>query len=58
MLLIMDSSLEGQYANEDATKLVELASACLQFEARDRPNSKSLLSALEPLQNQKEVNFE
>ncbi|XP_009395438.3 serine/threonine-protein kinase BSK2-like [Musa acuminata AAA Group] len=55
MLLIMDSSLEGQYANEDATKLVELASTCLQFEARDRPNSKSLLSALEPLQNQKEV---
>lgn len=55
MLLVMDSSLEGQYANEDATKLVELASKCLQFEARDRPNSKFLLSAVAPLQTQKEV---
>nr|XP_029123415.1 serine/threonine-protein kinase BSK2 isoform X2 [Elaeis guineensis] len=55
MLLIMDSSLEGQYANEDATQLVELASKCLQFEARDRPNSKFLLSAAAPLQTQKEV---
>lgn len=55
MLLIMDSSLEGQYANEDATQLVELASKCLQFEARDRPNSKFLLSAVAPLQTQKEV---
>ncbi|KAG1359376.1 Serine/threonine-protein kinase BSK2 [Cocos nucifera] len=55
MLLIMDSSLEGQYANEDATKLVELASKCLQFEARDRPNSKFLVSAVAPLQTQKEV---
>ncbi|KAG6532175.1 hypothetical protein ZIOFF_006013 [Zingiber officinale] len=55
MLMIMDSSLEGQYANEDATKLVELASKCLQFEARDRPNSKFLLSAVSPLQTQKEI---
>ncbi|XP_010941215.1 serine/threonine-protein kinase BSK2 [Elaeis guineensis] len=55
MLLIMDSSLEGQYANEDATKLVELASKCLQFEAKDRPNSKYLVSAVAPLQTQKEV---
>ncbi|XP_008799360.1 serine/threonine-protein kinase BSK2-like [Phoenix dactylifera] len=55
MLLIMDSSLEGQYANEDATKLVELASKCLQFEARDRPNSKFLLSAVAPLQTQTDV---
>ncbi|KAG1360885.1 serine/threonine-protein kinase BSK2 [Cocos nucifera] len=45
----------GQYANEDATQLVELASKCLQFEARDRPNSKFLLSAVAPLQTQKEV---
>ncbi|PKU71966.1 serine/threonine-protein kinase BSK2 [Dendrobium catenatum] len=55
ILMLMDSSLEGQYANEDATKLVELASECLQFEAKDRPNSKFLLSAVEPLQKQKEV---
>ncbi|XP_020161037.1 serine/threonine-protein kinase BSK2 [Aegilops tauschii subsp. strangulata] len=55
ILLLMDSSLEGQYANEDASKLVDLASKCLQFEARDRPNIKYLLSSVGPLQKQKEV---
>jgi BR-signaling kinase len=56
ILLLMDSSLEGQYANEDASKLVDLASKCLQFETRDRPNIKYLLSSVGPLQKQKEVN--
>ncbi|KAG8084331.1 hypothetical protein GUJ93_ZPchr0010g10842 [Zizania palustris] len=55
ILLLMDSSLEGQYANEDASKLVDLASKCLQFEARDRPNIKYLLSSVGPLQKQKEA---
>ncbi|MCL7035079.1 hypothetical protein MKW94_029253 [Papaver nudicaule] len=55
VLVVMDSSLEGQYANEDATKLVELASKCLQSEARDRPNTKFLVSAVAPLQKQTEV---
>ncbi|GFZ02883.1 BR-signaling kinase 2 [Actinidia rufa] len=54
-LLLMDSSLEGQYAVEDATKLVELASKCLQYEARDRPDIKFLMSAVAPLQKQKEA---
>ncbi|KAL1220483.1 Serine/threonine-protein kinase BSK2 [Cardamine amara subsp. amara] len=54
-LLLMDSSLEGQYANEDATKLVELASKCLQSEAKDRPDTKFLLSAVAPLQKKEEV---
>ena len=53
----MDSSLEGQYANDDATKLVELASMCLQSEARDRPDTNFLLTAVAPLQKQKEVKF-
>lgn len=53
----MDSSLEEQYENDDATKLVELASKCLQAEARDRPDTKFLLTAVTPLQKQKEVNF-
>lgn len=53
----MDSSLEGQYANDDATKLVELASKCLHSEARDRPDSRFLLAAVGPLQKQKEVKF-
>ncbi|KAL0429390.1 UNVERIFIED_CONTAM: Serine/threonine-protein kinase BSK2 [Sesamum radiatum] len=55
VLLLMDSSLEGQYANEDATALVELASKCLQYEVRDRPDVKFLLTAVAPLQKQQEV---
>ncbi|KAK6947452.1 Serine-threonine/tyrosine-protein kinase, catalytic domain [Dillenia turbinata] len=55
VLLLMDSSLEGQYANDDATKLVELASKCLQSEARDRPDTKFLVTAVSTLQKQKEV---
>ncbi|KAH1045311.1 hypothetical protein J1N35_036095 [Gossypium stocksii] len=52
LLLLMDSSLEGQYANEDASVLVELASKCLQYEARDRPDTKFLHSAVAALQKQ------
>lgn len=55
--LLLDSSLEGQYAQEDATELVELASKCLQYEAKDRPEIKFLLSSVTPLQKQKEVSF-
>lgn len=55
MLSLLDSSLEGQYTQEDATELVELASKCLQYEARDRPDIKFLLLAVEPLLKQKEV---
>ena len=53
----MDSSLERQYADEDATKMIELASQCLQYEAKDRPNIKFILSEVEPLQKQPEVCF-
>ncbi|KAJ0111015.1 hypothetical protein Patl1_00015 [Pistacia atlantica] len=55
LLLLMDSSLEGQYADDDATQLVELASKCLQYEAKDRPDVKFLLTAVVPLQKQTEV---
>ncbi|GLT66050.1 hypothetical protein SLA2020_384440 [Shorea laevis] len=55
LFLLMDSSLEGQYANEDASELVELASKCLQNEPRDRPDIKFLMSTVAPLQKQKEV---
>nr|XP_023905787.1 probable serine/threonine-protein kinase At5g41260 [Quercus suber] len=51
LLLLMDSLLEGQYANDDATyKLIKLTSKCLQSGPRDWPNTKFLLAAVTPLQ--------
>ena len=52
---IMDSHLEGNYSTEVATTLVNLASQCLQYEPRDRPDIKKLVSILEPLQTKSEV---
>lgn len=53
--MLTDSCLEGQFSNEDGTELVRLASRCLQFEQRERPNVKSLVLALTPLQKETEV---
>ncbi|KAL9406452.1 hypothetical protein Peur_003424 [Populus x canadensis] len=53
--MLSDSCLEGQFANDDGTELVRLASRCLQFEPRERPNPKSLVAALIPLQKDTEV---
>ncbi|KAG2550793.1 serine/threonine-protein kinase BSK1-2-like [Panicum virgatum] len=52
---VMDSHLEGNYSTEVATTLVNLASQCLQYEPRDRPDIKKLVSILEPLQKKLEV---
>lgn len=52
---LMDSCLEGQLLNDDGTELVRLASWCLQYEPRERPNPKSLVSALIPIQKETEV---
>ncbi|CAN6300261.1 unnamed protein product [Urochloa humidicola] len=52
---VMDSHLEGNYSIEVATTLVNLASQCLQYEPRDRPDIKKLVSILEPLQTKSEV---
>jgi BR-signaling kinase len=52
---VMDSHLEGNYSIEVATPLVNLASQCLQYEPRDRPDIKKLVSILEPLQIKLEV---
>ncbi|GJN20026.1 hypothetical protein PR202_gb07349 [Eleusine coracana subsp. coracana] len=52
---LMDSHLEGNYSTEVATTLVNLASQCLQYEPRDRPDIKKLVSILEPLQTKQEV---
>ncbi|XP_022732248.1 probable serine/threonine-protein kinase BSK3 [Durio zibethinus] len=54
-LMLMDSCLEGHFSNDDGTELVRLASRCLQYEPRQRPNVKSLVTALTPLQKETEV---
>ncbi|KAH7669509.1 Non-specific serine/threonine protein kinase protein [Dioscorea alata] len=53
--MLTDSCLEGQFSNEDGTELVRLASRCLQYEQRERPNVKSLVQALTPLQKEIDV---
>ncbi|ERM95078.1 hypothetical protein AMTRI_Chr07g81330 [Amborella trichopoda] len=54
-LMLMDSCLEGHFSNDDGTELVRLASRCLQYEPRERPNAKSLVAALTSLQKEVEV---
>lgn len=54
-LMLMDSCLEGHFSNDDGTELVRLASRCLQYEPRERPNVKSLVIALTALQKETEV---
>ncbi|KAI5655493.1 hypothetical protein M9H77_32680 [Catharanthus roseus] len=53
--MLTDSCLEGQFSSDDGTELVRLASRCLQYEPRERPNPKSLVSSLIPLQKETEV---
>jgi hypothetical protein len=53
--MLTDSCLEGQFSNEDGTELVRLASRCLQYEPRERPNVKSIVTALTPLQKETKV---
>ncbi|XP_072974347.1 probable serine/threonine-protein kinase BSK3 isoform X2 [Typha angustifolia] len=48
--MLTDSCLEGQFSDEDGTEVVRLASRCLQYEQRERPNVRSLVNALTPLQ--------
>ncbi|GER57233.1 kinase family protein [Striga asiatica] len=54
-LMLMDSCLEGHFSNDDGTELVRLATRCLQYEARERPNTKSLVTSLVCLQKETEV---
>ncbi|WMV55621.1 hypothetical protein MTR67_049006 [Solanum verrucosum] len=53
--MLTDSCLEGQFSSDDGTELVRIASRCLQYEPRERPNPKSLVAALFPLQKEIEV---
>ena len=55
--MLIDSNLEGHVSNDDGTELVRLASRCLQYEPRERPNARSLVAALTPLQKETEVSF-
>lgn len=52
--MLTDSCLEGQFSIVDGTELVQLASRCLQYEPRERPNPRSLVTALIPLQKELE----
>ncbi|XP_075510203.1 serine/threonine-protein kinase BSK5-like [Primulina tabacum] len=54
-LMLMDSCLEGHFSTDDGTELVRLATRCLQYEARERPNAKSLVTSLLSLQKETEV---
>lgn len=56
-LVLMDSCLEGHFSNDDGTELVRLATRCLQYEPRERPNARSLVIALSSLQKETEVNI-
>lgn len=53
--MLTDSCLEGQFSSDEGTELVRLASRCLQYEPRERPNTKSLVAGLAPLQKETEV---
>ncbi|KAF8031980.1 hypothetical protein BT93_D1020 [Corymbia citriodora subsp. variegata] len=53
--MLIDSALEGQFSSADAVEFFRLASRCLQDEARERPNAKSLVAILRPLQKEAEV---
>ncbi|XP_065027706.1 serine/threonine-protein kinase BSK5-like isoform X3 [Musa acuminata AAA Group] len=55
---LMDSCLEGHFSNSDGTELVRLASRCLQYEPRERPNVKSLVTSLESLEKDAELSFQ
>ena len=54
--LLMDSHLEGKFSTEEATVVVNLASQCLQYEPRERPNTKDLVSTLAPFNSSTDVN--
>lgn len=53
--MLTDFCLEGQVSNNELTELVRLASRCLQYEQRERPNPKILVSILVQLQKEPEV---
>lgn len=55
IILLMDSHLEGNFSTEEATTVVGLASQCLQYEPRERPNTKDLVTSLSLLKTKPDV---
>lgn len=55
--LLMDSHLEGNFSTEEATVVFDLASICLQYEPRERPKTKDLITTLSALQTKPDVSF-
>ncbi|KAI7725040.1 hypothetical protein M8C21_001271 [Ambrosia artemisiifolia] len=55
IILLMESHLEGNFSTDEATILVDLASKCLQYEPKDRPTIKDLVTTLAPLQTKCDV---
>ncbi|KAL8154804.1 hypothetical protein AgCh_000240 [Apium graveolens] len=52
--MLMDSCLEGHFTNDNGTELMRLAMRCLQYEAGERPDTKSIVAALLSLQKETE----
>lgn len=57
ILVLMDSHLEGNFSGEEATAVFNLASQCLQYEPRERPSVKDLVTTLALLQNKADVSL-
>ncbi|XP_062015355.1 serine/threonine-protein kinase BSK5-like [Rosa rugosa] len=54
-LMQLDSRLVDHFSKDDGNELLRLASQCLQFDPCKRPNPKSLVTTLIPLQKETEV---
>ncbi|VFR03352.1 unnamed protein product [Cuscuta campestris] len=54
-LVLMDSCLEGHFSDDEGTQVVRLATRCLQYESRERPSVKSLVTNLTSLQRETDV---
>ncbi|KAM0057355.1 putative protein kinase RLK-Pelle-RLCK-XII-1 family [Helianthus debilis subsp. tardiflorus] len=49
---LTDPFLEGHFSNGDVAEVVRMVSQCLQYEPGERPDAKSVVASLTPLQNQ------
>ncbi|XP_010500669.1 PREDICTED: probable serine/threonine-protein kinase At4g35230 [Camelina sativa] len=55
LLVLMDSHLEGNYPEEDAAAVFDLASKCLHNNPKDRPEIIDIISVLATLQQKRDV---